>query len=160
MVVAESIKPELGRYVGLSPEGGQSVKVDHDLLQRIIQIKLAAQGYEVPTNETDAQILDVAGDLFRSHLSESHLSPIDERIQAFLDDVLSKTGENFKLPSKTLAVDRYGLARELSFPEGQNEYHNSEIDSYRLSKNGVLVSTILDSLSSSFTSLLQTKFFY
>jgi phosphoenolpyruvate carboxykinase (diphosphate) len=41
-------------------------------------------------------------------------------------------------------VDRYGMARELSFPQGENEFHNVEIDSWRLSKNGVLHNPIND----------------
>ena len=55
-----------------------------------------------------------------------------------MNDALSTTGESVQLPSKTLAVDRYGLARTLSFPQDKNEFHNEEISSYRLSKGSVL----------------------
>ena len=117
---------------------------DPIVLQRIISVKLAAQGFESTNNPND-EILEVASDLFRvyreqSRLLEHYRPPIDQRIQAFLEDVFKATGDPDvpQLPHQTLAVDRYGLARELSFPQGANEFHNSEIDSYRLTKNGVL----------------------
>jgi hypothetical protein len=80
----------------------------------------------------------------QSRLLESHLCPVDQRIQAFLDDVLKTTGESVKLPSNTLNADRFGLARELSFPEGGIEFQNSEIKSYRLAKGSVLHNPIND----------------
>jgi hypothetical protein len=63
-----------------------------------------------------------------------------------LNDVFQATGDpDFpQLPQKTLAVDRYGIARELSFPQGSDEFHNSEIDSYRLMNNSVLHNPIMD----------------
>ncbi len=143
-----SNKVDLPRYVGLSPEGGHQAKIDRNLLQQTIAIKLAAQGYDVP-HENDGGILDLASDLFRvyreqSRLLEKHLCPIDQRIQDFLDDVLKSTGEKVFVPTKTLNVDRYGLSRELSFPQNRDYFVNSEIHSFRLPKNGVLHNPIND----------------
>lgn len=148
MVVAPSIQPpDLGRYVGLNEEGGQATILDSKILQQVISVKLAAQGFASCNDGSNAkdEILEAASDLFRvyreqSRLLEDHRPPIDQRIQAFLQDVLQTTGDPDipQLPHQTLAVDRYGLARELSFPQGANEFHNSEIDSYRLANNGVL----------------------
>lgn len=144
MVVAPSKKPDLGHYIGLNDEGGQATVVDPVVLQKVIAVKLAAQGFESPS-KADDEILDAASDLFRvyreqSRLLEHYRPPIDQRIQAYLNDVLKETGDADipQLPQQTLAVDRYGLARELSFPQGAKEFHNSEIDSYRLTNNGVL----------------------
>ena len=141
--------PDLIRAVGLDPEDGTIARADRDALHRIISLKLAAKGYDVPVEEADEGILNVASDLFRvyreqSRLLESHLCPIDQRIQDFLDDVLSTTGEPVKLPTDTVTVDRYGLSRELSFPQNGTEFENSEINSYRLSKNGVLHNPLND----------------
>ena len=152
MVVAPSKKPDPGRYVGLNKDGNPAEAVDSAILQRVISVKLAAQGFEEPKKKEEKdEILDVASDLFRvykeqSRLLDSYRPPIDQRIQAFLDDVLSVTGDKDipQLPTQTLAADRYGLARELSFPRGANEYHNCEIDSYRLTKNGVLHNPLND----------------
>lgn len=136
-------KPNLIRAVGLDPETGTIAKADGESLHRIIAVKLAAQGCDVPDQD---DVLNLASDLFRvyreqSRLLESHLCPIDQRIQDFLNDVLP---EPVSLPSNTVTVDRYGLSRELSFPQNGDEFNNSEISSYRLSKNGVLHNPLND----------------
>ena len=141
------ITEDLVRYVGLHPEGGEAARLDDETLHKVISVKLAAQGFDTP-NQGDG-LLGVASDLFRvyreqSRLLESHLCPVDQRVQNFLDDALKSTGESVKLPSTTLSVDRFGLARELSFPEGGNEFSNSEIKSYRLAKGSVLHNPIQD----------------
>eukprot|EP00980_Cylindrotheca_fusiformis_P031316 scaffold26160_cov103-Cylindrotheca_fusiformis.AAC.2 len=133
------------RHVGLDKKGGHGPETNSDDMRRIINVKLAAQGFDVQDEWTQK----VASDLFRvyreqSRLLESHLCPMDQRIQDFLDDALEGTGERVKLPTQTLSVDRYGLARDLSFPADANEFHNSEISSYRLSKGGVLHNPIND----------------
>jgi phosphoenolpyruvate carboxykinase (diphosphate) len=155
---------DLVRYVGLHPEGGEAAQLDSVAFQQIISIKLASQGFDVPhqappaaaihgTNRKKSQsenLLEVATDLFRvyreqSRLLESHLCPMDQRIQDFLTSALQGTGDAVPvLPTRTLTVDRYGLARELSFPVGGNEFENSEIKSYRLPKGAVLHNPIND----------------
>jgi hypothetical protein len=141
--------PDLVRFVGIDDDG-KVVAADRDTLQRIIAVKLAAQGFDVPAmNQGDEKILNLASDLFRvyreqSRLLDSHLCPMDQRIQDFLDDVLRSTGEQVKVPTRSITVDRYGLARELSFPQGKDEFFNEEISSYRLSKNGVLHNPVND----------------
>jgi hypothetical protein len=103
---------ELIRHVGLSSAGGHGAPVDRSKMQRAIAVKLAAQGFEIATEQankdTDIKdVLDLTSDLFRvyheqSRLLESHLCPIDNRIQAFLDDVFKMTGETVKLPTSTV----------------------------------------------------------
>mmetsp|Transcript_14194 Transcript_14194/g.22890 ORF Transcript_14194/g.22890 Transcript_14194/m.22890 type:complete len:1008 (-) Transcript_14194:752-3775(-) len=141
----------LESYCGLHKEGGQAVKLDKDLLRKVIAIKLAAAGFEVKSTGDD--LLNVASDLFRvyreqSRLLESHLCPIDQRIQDFLNSVLPPE-EAVNLPSRTLGVDRYGLARELSFPDNGNEFKNSEITSHRLSNGQVLHNPLADKRTTS-----------
>jgi hypothetical protein len=152
MVVTPWDQPELERFVGLNPEGGQAPKIDRDSLRRIILVKLASQGFSVPESaaKSEGDILNLASDLFgvyreQSRLLESHLCPIDQRIQDFLTDALKSTGDPIpQLPRKTLVVDRYGLAKELSFPQSGNEFVNSEISSYRLDKGGVVHNPLND----------------
>lgn len=134
-------KMNLERYVGLK-EDGSFPKIDREGLHRNIVVKLVAQGFAVPDTGAEQNVLELAGDLFRRYAEQSrlltgHLPPPDHRIQSFLDDVLSETGEEVRLPSQTVIVDRYGLARELSIPDGESEYHNEQVSSFRLN-NGVL----------------------
>lgn len=138
---------QLERFVGLRPDGGKP-EVDEEALHRSIVVKLAAQGFAVPHSGEAGDLLELAGDLFQRYAEQSrlltgHLPPPDQRIQAFLDDVLNCTGERPRLPSQTVVVDRYGLARALSLPDGQSEYHNEQVSSYRLD-NGVLHNPIND----------------
>jgi len=95
-------------------------------------------------------VLDLGRDLFaryreQSRLLSEHLSPVDRRIQDFLDDLFSGlAGEPaIRLPSETFLLDRYGLARELSLPLDADHWHNEQVSSYRLD-NGVLHNPIND----------------
>lgn len=129
------------RLVGLREDGGQP-EVDLAALQQSIVVKLAAQGFAVPEVTEQGSFVDLASDLFLRYAEQGrqltgHLTPVDTRIQAFLDDMLSRVGERVSLPGQTLLLDRYGLARALSLPSDGQEYHNAEVSSYRLS-NGVL----------------------
>src|SRR6478735_3928170 len=139
--------PNLERLVGLREDGGQP-SFDLEALHRSIVVKLAAQGFEVPAAAEEGSIIELAGDLFQRYAEQSRqltgqLAPVDARIQAFLDQMLASTGETIQLPSQTLLLDRYGLARALSLPAGGRQYHNSEVSSYHLS-NGVLHNPVND----------------
>ena len=117
-------------------------------LEQLIELKLASHGFSVPSRRSDS-FRHLAGDLFKRYAEQSrllseHLCPPDARIQAFLDELASLSGEpRTTLPAQTLVVDRPGLARALSLPLGKTEYHNKEVSSYRLD-NGVLHNPIND----------------
>ena len=53
------------------------------------------------------------------------------------------SSEPVRLPSETLILDRYGLARELSLPIDAESWHNDLVSSYRLD-NGVLHNPVND----------------
>lgn len=65
------------------------------------------------------------------------LSPVDERIQHFLNTYLSETGPAPRLPARTFVLDQPGLARELSLPAGGDTVDSPLLKSFRL-HNGVL----------------------
>eukprot|EP00978_Attheya_sp_CCMP212_P022213 scaffold65998_cov58-Attheya_sp.AAC.3 len=148
--MASPILSDTVKHCGVTSEG-EIPKVDRVALKRLIEVKLAASGFEVPSSyEDDQGVLSLAHDLFRRYAEQSrllcdHLTPPDQRIQDFLDDALSTTGEKVQIPKETFSVDRYGIARELSLPdtEGVNEYHNEHVSSYRLS-NGILHNPLND----------------
>lgn len=140
---------DLVAHTGLYEEGGGAAELDLEALEQIILLKLAANGHILPKEIGQSNGLHLASDLFRvyheqSRLLQSHLPPLDQRIQDFLNDALKSTNEGVKLPNSTLCVDRYGMSRLMSFPRGENEYHSSEIDSYHLSNGGVLHNPIND----------------
>lgn len=75
----------------------------------------------------------------KSRLLGGHLSPVDSRIQNFIDDYLKevKFDKEYRLPSETLVLNQKGMARELSLPPNGNEFKSELLYSYRL-KQGIL----------------------
>ncbi len=141
---------ELQRRVGLTQQG-ECAALDRATLKRSIALKLAALGYSVSDGMGEAAWLNDAKDLFaryreQSRLLSEHLSPVDRRIQSFLDSMLAdckaEVGD-IRVPSTSFILDRYGLARELSLPDGEDSWHNEVVSSYRLG-NGVLHNPIND----------------
>ena len=140
---------DLERQVGLRADG-QGTLLDRRSTGRAIALKLAAMGFRVPAAAGDVELLDLGRDLFaryreQSRLLSDHLCPADRRIQAFLDSLFVGLAlpQAPRLPSATFLLDRYGLARELSLPEGKDEWHNEVISSYRID-NGVLHNPLND----------------
>jgi hypothetical protein len=107
-----------------------------------INLRLAQLGLPFPDGFEETEAARVARPLlarqreFSRRLSE-RLCAADARVQAFLDDYLSGTGEQARLPRRTLVLDEPGLARELSLPVGADTYTSELISSYRV-VNGVL----------------------
>ena len=139
----------LERKVGLSESGRVSVR-DRRTLVRALMLKLSAQGFRVPEDGEDLDFFHIAKDLFERYREQNRLlieyqSPVDARVQAFLDRTFASLGleQPVRLPSATLLLDAYGLARELSLPHDADEWHNDCISSYRTSK-GVLHNPVND----------------
>lgn len=108
-----------------------------------INLKLSALGLPVYGKEGTA-FLELANDMLlnyreKARLLADYLPPADARIQAFLDSYLADLpdGEAPRLPSNTLTLDRYGMARELSLPPDAHEYRSPTLASYRV-RNGIL----------------------
>jgi hypothetical protein len=129
------------RAFGISPTGG-SHSPEAKWLRRTLHLKLLALGHGDAKPEFGEGSLDlITNHRERCRLLHDRLSPIDARIQAFLDRTLGACSP--KLPSDTLMVDRHGLAREASLPEGADEHHSPILSSYRLA-NGVLHNPLND----------------
>lgn len=108
-----------------------------------INLKLASLGLPVYSKEGTA-FLDLANDMLanyreKNRLLSDYLPPADSRIQAFLDAYLSalSPADRPRLPSGTMVLDRYGMARELSIPPDAHDYKSPTLSSYRI-RNGVL----------------------
>ncbi|MBU0926934.1 MAG: hypothetical protein KKA67_04250 [Spirochaetes bacterium] len=117
--------------------------VERGRLIAYINLKLASLGLPVYSKEGTA-FLELANDMLSNYrekerLLADYLPPADSRIQAFLDAYLSDlpASDRPRLPSKTMVLDRYGMARELSLPPDAHEYKSPTLSSYRI-RNGVL----------------------
>ncbi len=124
------------RSVGLLSDG-KAAPSDRARLVRSIVFKLAAMGLPIPEGAEQVEVLQLGRDLFaryreQSRLLADHLSPVDRRIQQFLDRQFAGLDTRTRLPASTFILDRHGLARELSFPVGTDAYHNEYVSSFRV----------------------------
>src|ERR1700722_9605667 len=108
-------------------------------LKDYIRLKLSVAGTELDSDDADAQLRfpqEVVAHLKeRIRHSYGSPSPIDERVQAFLDAFLIRSSS--KVPSlpglgQTFILDRIGMASELSLPENSDLFESDIVSSYRL----------------------------
>ncbi len=131
---------ERRRSLGLNPDGSNFVPERRDVV-RYIDLKLASLN-ERPAGESSlvsfaSDLLDHYKELAR--LLRHYLCPADQRIQDFLNQMLGEVIDVKKiaLPSRTLLLDRHGIARELSMPLDEHTFKNEILSSYR-TQQGVL----------------------
>ncbi|GAA3634283.1 hypothetical protein [Flavivirga jejuensis] len=81
----------------------------------------------------------------KSRLLASHHSPVDSRIQNFLNDYLKDVSINksYILPNNTLVLSKKGQAREVSLPPNGNSFKSDLITSNRV-KQGILNNPLHD----------------
>lgn len=127
-----------------------SKKDRKDMIQ-YINLQLAALGQPLYYDNTDigtkfsnARFLSLTEDLInsfreKSRLLSNHLSPVDTRIQNFLDDYLSDSGvDNVgRIPNNTFVLNQKGLAREMTLPPDGKTFKSKYVTSYRV-KQGIL----------------------
>ena len=116
-----------------------------------INLQLSALGQPVfqdneesVTKMANEKFMELTKDLVDSYrekkrLLGQHRTPIDQRIQAFIDDYLKdvKTPDMCNLPTDTFILGKEGLARELSLPPDSNSFFGKYISTYRV-KQGIL----------------------
>lgn len=106
-------------------------------------LRLAIYGLPFPAGGPTTDIDAIAPVLARQRELRRELPdalcPADRRIQAFLDRYLEAAGVDLRpqLPDATLVLDEPGLARTLSLPVDDDEFHSDLVQSYRVA-NGVL----------------------
>ncbi len=132
-------------------------KKDRKDMIQYINLQLAALGQPLFYDETDAQkklsnakFLDLTEGLIssfreKSRLLSDHLSPVDSRIQDFIDDYLKdvKFDKSLRIPNNTLVLNQKGLAREVSLPPNGDTFKNKLITSHRI-KQGILNNPLHD----------------
>jgi len=134
-----SLSPELASRIGLT---SSTTAEDTQKLLFYINLKLRDLGCPTFPLKVDAGFADLMVGLMalnreKDRLLSSHLCPVDQRIQNFLYEYLEDTTLSPRLPTRTLVLDRYGLARLLSLPPDRDVFASDIITSYRV-KQGVL----------------------
>src|ERR1700689_5488274 len=102
-----------------------------------INLRLALTGCPTFRNGTVGTLPGLAAPMFSRQketmrLLADYLCPADWRMDHFLRDYLYDTGLTVKWPARTFVLDSAGLARELSFPPGGNDFASDIVSSYRL----------------------------
>ena len=117
---------------------------EREKIQLYINLKLASSGQPTCIPDSAERFFGISRDLLRSYreknrLLSSYQCPIDRRIQNFIHRYLDDQhlDQVPRLPGQTFVLDRYGVARELSLPMGQDEFHSDIVSSYRVAQ-GVL----------------------
>jgi hypothetical protein len=131
------------RAIGLLPAQFKNDETRRQKLQLYINLKLASSGQPIVAGDNE-EFLSTAQDLLKSYREKNRLlsdyyCPADYRIQQFLQRYFSALPAEQvpSLPGMTFVLDRHGVARELSIPLGEDEFHSDIVNSYRV-RQGVL----------------------
>jgi hypothetical protein len=135
---------QLQRTLGWDRERAQS-KNEQSHLRSYLALQLAAAGLMPPIDDsTDSEMTAFSIGMLESlrektRLLSDHRAPIDQRVESFLANYFAGVTDArpLRLPTRSLVLDRHGMARELSLPVRGNRFSNSLIQSTRCF-NGVL----------------------
>ncbi len=113
-----------------------------ETLRQYIYMQMAAS--DLVLDEEAKQRVDLPDGLLANLEEKNRLlaqlkAPIDHRIESFLESHFAdcQLDAPLQLPHSTLVLDRHGLARQLSLPDGGNHFENELVSSYRAA-NGVV----------------------
>ncbi len=130
--------------LGFRGDDAEAWKSERKELLGYINLKLAANGLPTVQAAGGTELVSLASGLltnFREkiRLLDDHRCPIDQRIENYLNEHFAdlKLDEPLRVPGRAMALDRHGLARELSLPADGDEFENELLHSYRI-RNGVL----------------------
>ena len=113
-------------------------------LRNYIVLQLAAAGIIAPDDNQSDSMTEYSTGILESlreknRLLSGYRAPVDSRIESFLHRYFHDIpgGDSLRLPSRSLTLDRHGMARELSLPVNDNCFKTELVSSYRC-LNGVL----------------------
>ena len=111
---------------------------------RDINLNLKALGLPAPTAMMDEPFDATVKSMLASYHAKSvlladHRSPVDERIESFLNSHFADENleSPLRLPDRTLILDQHGMAREMSVPVSEDVFSNDLVESHRVA-NGIL----------------------
>lgn len=129
----------------------KSSKKDRKDMIQFINLQLAALGQPLFYDERDIKnklsnekFISLTEGLInsfreKSRLLSGHLSPVDSRIQNYLNDYLKDVNidKSYNLPNNTFVLNQKGMAREVSLPPDGKKFENEYVSAYRV-KQGIL----------------------
>lgn len=131
------------RALGLS-DSAASAEEERKRLHLYINLKLASTGQPTCIAANSIEFMSTAQDLLKAfrekgRLLSSYYCPVDQRIQDFVSRYLRHLDLDKvpALPASSFILDRHGVARELSIPMGEDEFHSDIVSSFRV-RQGVL----------------------
>ncbi|MEJ2528645.1 MAG: hypothetical protein P8Z39_00825 [Gammaproteobacteria bacterium] len=131
------------RALGLS-ESVASPADERKRLHLYINLKLAVSGQPTCVDANSVEFMLTAQDLLKAfrekgRLLSSYYCPVDQRIQDFISRYLRdlELDQIPSLPTNSFILDRHGVARELSLPMGEDEFHSDIVSSFRV-RQGIL----------------------
>lgn len=88
----------------------------------------------------------------KNRLLAGHRAPVDQRIETFLNTYFEGfvADQPLTLPSRTLALDRHGMAREMSLPSQAERFESDLVQSTRIA-NGIVNNPVHDRRTSAGT---------
>ena len=144
LILDPTRQAELQRSLGWDRDLA-SCPEERQRLRSYIAFQMASAGLSPPDAATNADSMATfsAGILEslreKNRLLAEHRAPIDSRIESFLNRYFAAEVDSdpLRLPSRSLTLDRHGMARELSLPVNGQSFKNELVESYRC-LNGVL----------------------
>lgn len=134
---------DLKTQIGFDSEKGEN-SYDEKSLIEYLNLKLRSRSLPIFGNESDFPFLQMGSSLLKSvqeknRLLKEHLSPVDQRIQKYLEDLFAPLGleKRIWVPSESLVLERHGMARALSLAPDQDTFQSDIVSSYR-TKQGIL----------------------
>lgn len=138
----------LQKQLGIYPDDASREQAQR-AIRAYLQIKLKALGLP-GGNDAPDDLMEVADPLIAHYreqfrMLQGRLCPADQRIQDFLNRYFSRVVDpgTVRIPAQSLTLDRHGLARELSLPEGGDYFKSPLVESYRI-QQGVLHNPVKD----------------
>jgi len=114
---------------------------------KYINFKLASLGLPIyhsnDSNHTSSEyLIELFEDIIKDYREKTRMANASEvgiynRIDNFLKSYFKENPSTPRVPNKSLILDHYGLAREMSLPPDGNTFYNEYISSYRI-KQGIL----------------------
>lgn len=140
---------DLKETIGFDPATRRNLVPGKSLLE-YANLKLLSIDQPIHGTAEDYELIHLTQPLLQSLQEKSRLlgeqiSPVDTRLQQFIDGYLADVDDTAgcHLPTRTLILDRHGLARTLSVPANADHFKSSIIDSYRV-QQGVLHNPVND----------------